>query len=116
MGKKKDAKRRPRYEVEVGTITIALPEHIIAAAIEMQVAKILEQDHGFQTWLRKVVEEEVATIAPMHPNMQLVIESVREHLERYPLIGNDPQFQEFVGSKIFEWLQQKPTTVGLTQR
>lgn len=100
------SRKRKRVKVDVGTLTITLPEHIISAAIEFQIAKILEENHDFQEWLRQAVEEEIALIAPTHPNMNAVIDSVREHLDRYPLVGNDPAFQDFVGQKIFEWLQK----------
>lgn len=115
--------KRKKVKVEVGTLTITLPEHIIAAAIEMQIAKHLEENYDFKRMvemaaldavedfkfkIQKAAADEVELIAPMHPNMQAVIESVRGHLDRYPLIGNDQAFQDYVGQKIFEWLQQKP--------
>lgn len=98
--------KRKKIKVDVGTITVTIPEHIIEAAIELQIVKHLEENVDFQAMLKEAVDAEVALIAPMHPNMQAVIESVRNHLDRYPLIGNDPAFQDYVGQKIFEWLQK----------
>ena len=98
--------KRKKIKVDLGTVTIQLPEHIIAAAIEMQIAKMLEADDVFQAWLREQVVKEIELVGPMHPNMAAVVESVREHLDRYPLIGHDPAFQDYVGQKIFEWLQK----------
>lgn len=98
--------KRKKIKVDLGTVTIQLPEHILAAAIEMQVVKYLETNDVFQAWLKQKVAEEVELIGPMHPNMQAVVESVRDHLDRYPLIGNDPAFQDYVGKCIFDWLQK----------
>lgn len=106
------APKRKKVKVDVGTITISLPEHIIAAAIEMQVVKHLEESVEFQAWLKKAIDEEVALIGPMHPNMNLVVDGVREHLDRFPLIANDQAFQDHVGMAIFEWLQKPAQRVA----
>ena len=78
----------------------------IDGVVRAEVLRQLGDNEAFRAYVHNAVNAEVKSQAPGNPRIQMVIQEVRDHLDRYPSIAHDAGLQDAVGVAIFNWLQK----------